>query len=254
MTQKLQNHLQNGYTVNFGNYFSRGYELFKANMSGHIVFTIVFFLISGILSLIPVINLFAFLITAPIGYGIFLVNYKYITTKSQGEFGDYFKGFDYFGSIILPALITAIVAVIIVALILGYAIIPVFLSGDKAEIANAILSKWYLFILAFVIIAYISLINAVAVFVGIFHGEGVSESLKIGFRFVNKNPILLFLFAFINALLLSAGLFAFLIGILFTYPLYMCNTFAMFEDLLGLKGTERDDQSDTLIDSIGKDL
>jgi hypothetical protein len=254
MTQKLQNHLQNGYNVNFGNYFSRGYELFKANMSGHIVFTIVFFLITGILSLIPVINLFAFLITAPIGYGIFLVNFKYITTKTQGTFGDYFKGFDYFGSIILPSLISAIIAIFIIALILGYAIIPVFLSGDKTEIANALLSKWYLFILAFVIIAYISLINAVAVFVGIFHGEGVSESLKIGFHFVNKNPILLFVFLIINSLLLAGGLFVFIIGILFTYPLYMCNTFAIFEDLLGLKETDGDKQNDTLIDSIGQDL
>ncbi len=254
MTQKLQNHLQNGYTVNIGQYFSRGYELFKANMPGHIVFTLVFFLISGVLSLIPGLNLLGFFITAPIGYGIFLVNYKYITTKTQGEFGDYFKGFNYYGSIILPSLVIAVIGVIIIVLLLGYAIIPVFLSGDQTEIAYAVMSKWYLFIVAFIVLIYISLINAAAIFISVFHSEGVGESLKIGFRFVNKNSVMLAVFLIVNSFLLLGGLLFFLIGILFTYPIYVCSTFAMFEDLLGLKEAEGDNQNDILIESIGQDL
>ncbi len=254
MTQKLQNHIQNGYSVNIGQYFSRGYELFKANMAPHIVFGIVFFIISLILGLIPFVNFFAWLITTPIGYGIFLVNYKYIKTGAKGEFGDYFKGFDYFGAIVLPTLITAIVAVIIIALILGYTIFPVLFSDDKTAIFSALFSNWYLFLLALLIITYLSLINATAIFIGVFNGEGVFEAFKLGFSVINKNPILIFLFLIINSLLLMAGFLFLFIGILFTYPLYMCNTFAMFEDILGLPETEGDNLNDNLINSIGEDL
>jgi hypothetical protein len=253
MTQKLQNHIQNGYSVNIGQYFSRGYELFKANAASHIVFALVFFIISTILAFIPFVNFIASLITTPISYGIFLVCFKYVSTNSKAELGDYFKGFDYFGSIILPTLITAIILIIVVGLLVGYTIFPALLSGDKGAILESVVSKWYLFFVALIIFFYVSLINSVAIFIAVFHGEGVFEAYKLGFQFVNKNPVLLFLFTLINSLLLAAGFLFLFIGILFTYPLFMCNSFAMFEDLLGLPETDGDNLNDNLINSIGED-
>jgi hypothetical protein len=37
MSQKLANSLANGYEVKIGDYISRGYEIFKANMGSFIV-------------------------------------------------------------------------------------------------------------------------------------------------------------------------------------------------------------------------
>lgn len=254
MSQKLSNHIANGYSVKIGEYLSRGWELFKANMGSHIGFFVVFLILATICKFIPIIGTFTSVFLAPMVYGIYLVNRNFLVNKKAPEFGDYFKGYDYTGKIILMALISLVLSIVILLISAGSIILPMLTGGGMDDIEGMVeifKSKWIFLVLGFILIIFVSLIIEVATFIAVFHKEDIGKAIEKGFKFVLKNPFGLIGFGIINSLITIMGIFGLIIGIIFTMPWGMCNNYAMYEDLIGIPEYEGLSSDNDLIDSIG---
>ncbi len=254
MTQKLSNHLANGYSVKIGNYISRGWELFKANMGSNIGFFVIYVIIALICNFIPVIGSLGSIFLAPMAYGIYLVNRNFLVNKKAPEFGDYFKGYDYTLKIVVMSLISGVAAIGILLLSAGSIFLPMLMGGgmdDINGIMEAIKSKWIFLVIGFILIIFITMIIQAATFIAVFHKEDIGAAIGKGFKFVLKNPLGLVGFGIVNGLITISGLILIGFGIFFTAPWAMCNSYAMYEDLLGIPEYENLSTDNDLIDSIG---
>ncbi len=91
-------------TINATKSISEGFRLAGINWGLNIAFLIVLFMIGGMVGFIPIVSQFYSSLVAPIlmfGYGI--VAYAY-SRNERVEFGDYFKGFNNFGPMVLTTL------------------------------------------------------------------------------------------------------------------------------------------------------
>lgn len=254
MTQKLANHLANGYSVKVGNYLSRGWELFKANMGSNIGFIVVYLILAFICNLIPIIGSLGSVFLAPMAYGIYLVNRNFLVNQKAPEFGDYFKGYDHTVKIIVMSLISGVAAITIILLSAGSIVLPMFLGGgldDANGILEALKSKWIFLVFGFILIIFISMIMQAATFIAVFHKEDIGSAISLGFKFVLKNPLGLIGFGIVNGLITIMGVFGLVLAIIFTMPWGMCNSYAMYEDLVGIPEYENLNTDTDLINSIG---
>ena len=97
----------------FGDYISRGFAIFQKDMGGFIGYTFVFFLVTIVISMIPVVGGIAnsLVVTPAMTAGMYLVARK-LDSGERTEFGDFFKGFDFTAQLALAALVTALFIVI----------------------------------------------------------------------------------------------------------------------------------------------
>ena len=107
--KKIDYLVQNGYQFETGKYISEGWDIFQKNAGSFI----------GYCGLKVFINMAAgffgglgqLLVIKPLDLGYYLVAKK--TDKNEPkEFGDFFKGFDYFGQVVLANLIAGIFIII----------------------------------------------------------------------------------------------------------------------------------------------
>jgi hypothetical protein len=102
--------------VRISDYLHRGWELFKQYPGGFIGFTALSWLIHTMVSLIPFVGgIAAFILDAPLMVGSLIVAAK-LAQRQPVHFGDYFKGFNFFGNLLLKDLVGA--------LILGFTALP----------------------------------------------------------------------------------------------------------------------------------
>lgn len=204
------------YEVKIGEYFSRGWEIFKAKAPLFILFTFVLVLIQVVISVLPfplgarsedgpgggILNL-AFNIVAPaLSAGYYFVAFQLARGRSA-VFNDFFQGFNKF----LPIFLTALVSTILTAI--GFVLL--ILPGIYLAIA-------YLFAQPLVIDKNADFWQAME----------TSRKLitKKWFSFLGL-MLLIFLLNLAGAMLLGVGLFV-------TLPLSMCIITAAYEDIVGL--------------------
>ncbi|HSM83785.1 MAG TPA: hypothetical protein VLS96_19000 [Nodosilinea sp.] len=204
------------YEVKIGDYFSRGWELFKQKAPLFVLFTVMLVLIQVVLSLLPfplgarseeggaggILN-FAFNVISPaLTAGYYFVAFQLARGRSA-VFGDFFQGFNKF----LPIFLTALVAGLLT--IIGFALL--LLPGIYLAVA-------YLFAQPLVIDKSADFWQAME----------TSRQLitKKWFSFFGL-LLLIFLLNVVGAMLLGVGL-------LVTIPLSVCIIAAAYEDIVGL--------------------
>jgi hypothetical protein len=250
MSQKLENHLLNGYEVKIGDYISRGFEIFQKNMGSYIGFTVLYSIIALVLNFIP----FSSLIVSPIlVFGFHMVSNHITQKQSMPDFGLFFKGFDHAGKIIVISLIT-LLAMLVVFLPF---IISIFSSissnlndATSAEILQTVLAGPLplLFVGIFGAI-YLSISWSFAILIAVFHDMEAWTSMEMSRKLINKNWFMVFLFLFVVGIIAMSGVFLIFVGLIFTVPLAQCCIYAAFEDIAGLPTD--DDIDDKLITNIG---
>jgi hypothetical protein len=251
MTQKYYNHLQNGYDVKIGDYFSRGMALMQKNMGNFIGYALVYFAISFVLNLIPFLNLFASILISPcLIFGFYLVINK-VAKGSIPEFNQFFKGFDHFGKLVVINLI--ILVVVLLAFIpffftMGFSFLS--LANDSEALAAAMMGNIGILIISLLIALFISVCWVFATQIAVFHNMEAWQAMEASRKIVMKNWLMMFLFLFVVGLIAAAGFILLCVGILFTLPLAYCIMYAAFEDIVGLP----DDNQINQIDSIGESL
>lgn len=236
----LQEARDNGYRFNTGNYFGKGFELFKSNPGELIGFTLLYFLISIILSFIPVVGgVFNMLITPALSIG-FMLFCREIDLDRNTDFARFFDGFKK----LLPLLGTYIAQLAIYILIAS----PIFFIIDREllmefngqdpeamlELWNEITNVGFVWLIILILYIYVAVSLRWALALTYFYDFSPVEAIKESFLIVNKNWMAHLIFMILGVLIIFLGVIGLLIGVLITYPVYMASDYACFAEISGL--------------------
>lgn len=248
---KIQQAIDYGYEFKIGNYISKGFDIFKQNPGGYIGYAILFFMISLIVNMIPLLGfLIAIVITPPLSVGIAISAYKQ-EREGNMEFGSFFKGFDYIGQLIVAYIIMLIIYFIValpLIFMIGFSFLSSFTSGDPEAIMEsyqeiAKLGVWLVLFMA--IFAYVGVSMRWTNYLIVFHKYDAVSAIKTSWQLVNKRWIWHFLFLLLCGLIILGGFIALLVGIVVAYPIIMAADYAGYADITGLNS------NDDIIDEIG---
>ena len=204
------------YNVKIGDYFSRGWAIFKQYAWAFILFTLVTFLIAGLLSMLPSplgirvgednplggSNIIVNILSPILGVGYYFVAFQIARDRPHG-FGDFFNGFKKF----LPVFLTALVS----SILIGIGFVLLILPGIYLAVS-------YLFAQLFVVDKNLNFWSAM---------EASRKIItKKWFSFLGL-VILLGLLNIVGAIIVG-------IGLLVTIPLSACVVAAAYEDIVGL--------------------
>lgn len=200
--KKVNELIAGGYQFDMGKYISEGWDLFQKNAGAFIGFTALVVVITGIMALIPFIgSVGQMLVVVPLNAGFFIVARK-LHRGEHTEFGDFFKGFDYFGGLVLASLIGGVMIVVGLVLL----IIPgIYLA-----------------------IAY-SMVTCMVIFARMDFWPALEASRKV----ISKNWFSFFGFAIVLGLINLLGVICLGVGILVTIPLTYCAAFSAFNHIVG---------------------
>lgn len=216
MSSFSSNLIDRDYDVKIGDYFSRGWEIFKQKAPLFILFTLLLFLIQVVIAILPYplgsrsdepvpggILSFAFNIVTPVlTAGYYFVAFQ-LARGRDAVFGDFFRGFNKF----LPIFLTTLVAGILTAI--GFVLLV--LPGVYLAVA-------YLFAQPLVIDK-----NA-----------DFWQAMETSRQLITKKWFSFFGLMLLLFLLNMAGLMVLGIGLLVTVPLSICIVSAAYEDIIGL--------------------
>lgn len=207
--------LNRDYEVRIGEYFGRGWAIFKEFAWGYILFTLVIGIISGLLSQLPSPlgmraaegelgggNLIFSIISPALGAGFYFVSFQIARSRPK-NFSDFFNGFKKF----LPLFLTSLVSGIFIFLGLIALIIP----GIYLAVA-------YMFAQLFVIDKNMNFWSA----------------METSRQLISKRWFSFLILSFALGLLVLAGFLLLGVGALVTIPLSTCVLAAAYEDIVGL--------------------
>jgi len=242
----LQEAKENGYSFNTGNYFGKGFELFKSNPGELIGFTLLYFLISIILSFIPAIGgVLNMIITPALSVG-FMVFCREIDLDRNTDFARFFDGFKKLLPLLGTYLIQLAIYLVIASpllLIIDRDLLMDFNGQDPEaikEIWNEISQVGFVWLIILIIYMYVAVSLRWAMALAYFYDFSPLEALKESFLIVNKNWFAHLIFMILGILVIFLGVIGLLIGILITYPVFMAADYACFADITGLN--KQDDQ------------
>ncbi|MBK7635572.1 MAG: hypothetical protein IPJ13_15815 [Saprospiraceae bacterium] len=250
----IPNAISYGYEFKISDYISRGFKIFKDNPGGFIGFVILFFIISIVIQMIPLLGfLIAIIVSPPLSVGIAIASHK---QENDGDmaFGNFFKGFDYIGQLIVAKIIMLVIYFIIaipLIFMVGIELITSFASGDPEAIIEsgqefAKMGIWFLvFAMVF---TYLAVCLRWTNYLIVFHKYEAVSAIKTSWQLVNKRWIWHFLFLLLCGLIMLAGFIALLVGIVVAYPIIMAADYAGYADITGLN-QDNDD-----INELGTDV
>ncbi len=187
-----------GYDTDAGKYISKGYSIFEKDMGKFIGYTALYFLITTTAGFIPFAPIF---LTGPLTAGFFIVARK-INKNQPYDFGDFWKGFDFFVPLMLFTLISTILGIL--------AFIALIIPG---------------------IYLYVGWVFAVPFI--IFGNMEFWDAMEFSRKLVTKKWWNIFGFLILIILINMAGALVFFVGLLFTVPITFCAIYAAFEDIVG---------------------
>ncbi|MBK8668520.1 MAG: hypothetical protein IPN89_03280 [Saprospiraceae bacterium] len=254
--QSIQRAIDNGYSFPIGNYFSRGWEIFKRNPGAYIGYTLIFILVSIIINMIPLLGMLIALIVNPaLMVGTAIAAYKQ-EKYNDTEFGNFFKGFDHLAQLIVAnIIITLIYFVVAIPLIfvLGFSFITALATGDADSILNSstqIASMGLWFLIFFILFLYMAISLRWTNYLIVFHQYDAVSAIKTSWKLTNKKWFYHLGFSLLSGIVVLLGVLALFIGIIFALPVIMAADYAGFADVTGMEN------NDDIIDQIGgeKDL
>lgn len=216
--RSIQTLLNEGYAFNMGNYISRGWRVLKNNLALMVGYTIILAIINGVVGAIDtnlaggegarstgISLLFNILVAPPLWAGLYLSAFKGLTNQELA-FSDFFKGFQFFASLVLANLVIGIF---------------VLIGSIFCLIPGIYLSVAYLLTIPLILDRNMSF------------WEAMETSRKI----VNKNWFVWFVFGILMLVMNIVGLVACIVGFFFTLPLTYCIWVAAYEDVVGIQRT-----------------
>lgn len=265
MTQKLQNSIANGYSVNIGAYLSRGLDIMKQNMGGYIGYAFLGGFISLIVNFIPLLNIFGSIIITPcLLFGYHLVSHAISANRVIPPFGEFFGGFNKFGKIVVVTLLSAVVYIILFLpfiFVVGTGVISSIFSasssGNPTAVTEAMAglfggSAAIILMITILAMVYISVSLMFAMLIAVFHNEEPVNALKLSWKVINKNWFMWFAFAILFGLIVGFSILLLFVGLFFAFPFYYCSIYAAFEDVCGVPEIDGNYYKD--INSIGSGL
>ncbi len=216
MSSAGQNLNNRDYTVEIGQYFSRGWEIFKQYAWGFIGFAVVIFLVTAVASKLPaplgvgiseegessgggIVN---GILSPVLGAGFYIVAFNIVKNRPK-SFGDFFRGFNNFLQIFLVNLVGG--------LLTALGLVLLILPGIYLAVA-------YWFAILYVVEKRM----------------GFWAALEASRKLITKKWFSFFGFGILLLLLNLGGVLACVVGLLVTIPLTHCIVVAAYEDIVGL--------------------
>lgn len=265
MTQKLQNSIANGYSVNIGAYLSRGLDIMKQNMGGYVGYAFLGGFITLILNFIPLMNIVGgILITPCLLFGYHLVSHAISAKNVIPPFGEFFSGFNKFGKIVVVTLLSTVLYIILFLpfiFVVGTGVISAIFSasssGNPTAVTEAMAglfagSAAIILMITIFAVVYLSVSLMFAILIAVFHNEEPVNALKLSWKVINKNWLMWFVFVLLLGLILFFGVLLLFVGLFFAFPFYYCSIYAAFEDVCGVPEIDGNYQSE--ISTIGAGL
>lgn len=195
--------IENGYEFKFQQYINDGFALYKRNAFNFSLYYLIVFAISIFAGfVIPYLGYAVdFFITPVFAAGAYLVANEVIK-GNRPEFNYFFKGFDFFGPIVVLTFVSAIL------IILGLVLLIV--PGIYLMVA-------YSFAAPFVV----------------FLKKDYWTALELSRKIITKQWWLFFGFVIVLGMINLLGLLFCGIGVIVTAPLTLCMVYCAFEDIVG---------------------
>lgn len=201
----FEERIQKGYEVDPSKYLKEGWEIFKSRAGEFIVFTVIIFAITIVLSKLDVIGSLALTLITPPLYAGFIIVVFMLLRQQEVQFKDFFKGFNYF----LPLVLASIVSGILVTLGFILLIIP-----------GVYLIVSYLFVSMLIVE----------------HHMEFWQAMETSRQIVTKNWFSVFVFVLMLTAINLVGALALGIGLLVTIPLSACLVCVAYREIVGLQG------------------
>lgn len=229
---RVQQAIDRGYEFDFGDYISKGISLVIKNAGLFLAYSFIFFLITFVINIIPLIGMILFyLVLAPcLGAG-YLIAARRADEGRALEFSDFFKGFDHIGQLVVAAIINYLPILAITTsavLITGFEELNL-LNGTIPEFAPPL---WLL--LLYVPLIYIYVAWSMAPYLIIFHDMRAWPALEASRQIISKKWFYFFLLAIVAVILASMGIIVLLLGFLLTFPIIYTANYAAFRDIVGV--------------------
>jgi uncharacterized membrane protein len=236
--------LQNGYNISIGDAWSRATEIWKKNIGGFLLYTILGPIIMLIAACVPVIGIIAdiFVLGPAFIAGYYLVASKLITGNVTNK--DYSSGFKKNGDnakymMLMVLAYLVVYSPILIYFLMNYKTMMGAIAEAKSEsnimAVNYISSSfsgimWYVRGLSLVfgiaslfLVLVLPLINL--------YGLDAMTAIKTSIKVVSKNFWSFFLVALVAALINICGVLFCGIGLFFTISLAYCFYFAVYEQI-----------------------
>lgn len=236
--EKVNDAIENGYSMDHGLYISKAWETFKEGAGLFIGLFLLSILISFFLSIVPFIGPFAnqLLISPVITLGYAIIAYK-INKKENYSFENSFDGFKEFGRIVVVNLITLLAFLIIFLFIGGFSFVAIDLMADGLS-GGMIL----LFIGFFLLAMYMYMSLRWSVLLVYFGKYEAMEAISTSFQLVKQNILGHVLVMILVIIFAIAGTVALLIGLLIAVPFIILLDYHAFEDVTGLLDEEEEEE------------
>lgn len=198
--------INEGYEVDPSKYLKEGWEIFKSRAGEFIVFTLVIVVAMTVFSRLHLPgSLAGSVVMAPLYAGFIIVVFM-LFKGQQVQFGDFFKGFNYF----LPLVLANIVMSILITIGMFLLILP-----------GIYLMVSYMF---------------VSIFIVDYRME-FWQAMETSRQIVTKNWFSLFVFVLVLFVINLLGALVLGIGLLVTIPLSFCSVCVAYRDIVGLSDT-----------------
>ncbi len=243
-----------GYPFLPGAYLMTGSQVFGKYVGGFAGFTALYFVIILTGNVIPFIgSLTSILLGPPLIAGFFLMAH-HLDGEQPGDFSLFFRGFDFFGQLVLQALIQAgvLVGIIIVLVVITARIwsnlFDAYETGFFLEKIGGVMALFGLFGIPILILSVLWRWGPLFV---LFYQMGPWQALEGSRKIIARNFWPQLGFSLLLALIVVAGFIALGFGALFALPLVYCAEYIAFSEVtqLGKTTTPPDEEIiDHLID------
>ena len=225
---KIEDLIENGYEMKVTEYVTGGIQMVKDNLGLFAGFTVLMFIINSIAGVVPFGSI---AVSAPLGAGFIIAAHK-IRSGYEIDLSDFFKGFDYFGHLVVYTLLFT--------LMLAALAIPsgLFIASMVALDFDGDIAAFFAVIFGFSILAvvlYFAVSFMWAPHLILFAKKKAWESMEISHKII-KNDFWNFIgFGMMLGLLNIAGFLCFGVGLLFTIPASACAMYLAFEDVTEMR-------------------
>ncbi len=221
---KIDDLIENGYEMKVSEYISGGIQMVKDNLGLFVGFTIVTFIISSMAGMIPFGSV---AVGAPLGAG-FIIAANKISKGYEIEFSDFFKGFDYFGQLVVSSILFILLfaALAIPTGIFIFSMVALDFEGPFALFPAVIFGFSILGAVLYFTVSFMWAPHLI-----VFGKKRAWESMEMSLKIIKKDFWNFAGFGIMLALMNFAGLLCFGFGLLFTIPASACALYLAFEDV-----------------------
>lgn len=215
--------INQGYDFNIGKYISEGFTLFKKDIGGFIVAT----LLAIVMSFIPFCSLLAI--------GNFYKICKKVDEGQSVQAGDIFDFTDFWMYFKMFFLI--VFAVVILMIPVQITIIPIIVAaqgaGENIDVAMIMggMGIWVLLFILFLFAFTVSL-YFVQPIISLHKIQSVRKAYSLSWRIAKKNFFMILILSIIVGIISQLGIIVCGIGILFTAPIGICIKYISYKDVL----------------------